>query len=255
MAINPFATSRRGTEVLPGIYLLGTERVNFYVLEEGNSLTLVDCGFDGHRQRLDEWLSAKGRRWSDIEAVLLTHGHADHVGFAERLRRRGVPIYVHHADAEHAMNDWPHVPPQRLLQNLWRPSALQLFGEAAFDGLLVQPVLKSVHKIEGGGKLDIPGRPAVVVAEAPGHSHGCVAFSIPERNALFTGDTLMTRDPMLAIDGPLAFAARTSSNEAAFKALTFLEPFGEASLLPGHGDPIIGEGSVSQALRQARISS
>jgi glyoxylase-like metal-dependent hydrolase (beta-lactamase superfamily II) len=81
-ARNPFATARLPTEVLPGITLLGSRRINFYALTEGRSVTLVDCGFYGHLRYLEAWLERTGRKLTDIEAVVITHGHADHLGFA-----------------------------------------------------------------------------------------------------------------------------------------------------------------------------
>jgi glyoxylase-like metal-dependent hydrolase (beta-lactamase superfamily II) len=40
-----------------------------------------------------------GRSLEDIRAVVLTHAHSDHIGFAERIRtERGVPIRVHELD-------------------------------------------------------------------------------------------------------------------------------------------------------------
>lgn len=253
---NPFAHPRHGTEILSGVHLLGTNRVNFYVIEEGRSLTLIDCGFDGHRHYLQAWLDQRGRRFSDIEAILLTHGHADHVGFAERLRRKGVPVYLHHRDAHFAAHDALHsIPPQRLRHGIWRTSALSLFAEAVFDGVFTQPALKNSQIIKGAGALDVPGRLNVVVVEVPGHSDGSVAFHLPNRNALFTGDALMTRDPMFAgSDGPIVFSERTSRNAEALAALKYLVPFGEAALLPGHGEAWTQTNAVQDAINAARIA-
>ena len=56
----------------------------------------------GYRPRGLLWskpLGASGRRLSDIEAVVLTHAHFDHLGFAERARTDlGVPVWVHEND-------------------------------------------------------------------------------------------------------------------------------------------------------------
>jgi glyoxylase-like metal-dependent hydrolase (beta-lactamase superfamily II) len=255
MGRNPFARPRTGEEIISGVHLLGSHRVNFFVIEEGRSLTLVDCGFDGHRHYLKAWLDRRGRKLSDVEAVLLTHGHADHVGFAERLRRQGVPVFLHHRDADFTMRDHMRLPPQRLRQGLWRPSALSLFGEAVVDGVFTQPVLQAPSLIAGPGRLDVPGRPAVVVIEVPGHSAGSVAFHIPERNALFSGDALMTRDPMFKRpDGPIVFAEHVDRNAEALAALVHLKPYSSAALLPAHGEPMLGEGGVGRAVETAHIA-
>lgn len=254
MSRNPFASPRGGEEVITGVHLLGSHRVNFYVIEEGRSLTLVDCGFDGHLRYLEAWLARRGRRASDIEAILLTHGHADHVGFAERLRATGVPVYLDTADTAFAMSPEGRRPPQRLRRALWRPSVLGLFGEAVFDGVFTQPLLKHTRPLPRGAALDIPGRPVVV--PVPAHSAGSVAFHFAERGALFTGDALMTRDPMLGgPDRPIVFAEHTDKNQAALDALKFLAPYGDAALLPAHGDAWVECGAVGRAIREAVIAT
>jgi glyoxylase-like metal-dependent hydrolase (beta-lactamase superfamily II) len=61
--------------------------------------SLVDTGYPGDQERLFRSLELIGRRASDVDAVVLTHGHPDHLGSAEHLRRAyGVPVLVHEAE-------------------------------------------------------------------------------------------------------------------------------------------------------------
>jgi len=251
---NPFSRPRAGEEILDGIHLLGTHRVNFYVIEDGRSLTLVDCGFQGHRRYLDEWLGRHGRTQKEIEAVLLTHGHRDHTGFAEDLQRRGVPVYLHPADEHHVRGRNTSLPPQRLRRSLWRPATMGLFLEAAADGVFSQDDLSDFVPLVPDAELDVPGRPKVV--PIPGHSPGSVAFHLAERGVLLTGDALMTRDPMLGgTDRAIVFADHTDRNRACLDALVALGPYGDAALLPAHGEAWLEPGSVARAVDEAVIAA
>ena len=88
-------------EIAPGIHRVGSNSiVNGYLVEEGGEVTIVDAGVSGLWSRLPAELAAMGRTLDDVRAIVLTHGHTDHIGFAERARReRGWPVSVHEVDA------------------------------------------------------------------------------------------------------------------------------------------------------------
>ena len=87
------------TELASGIWRLGTELVNWYLVEDGGRLTVVDAGAPKYRPQLDTALTRLGRSLGDVAAIVLTHAHSDHTGFAERLRTEtSVPVYVHTDD-------------------------------------------------------------------------------------------------------------------------------------------------------------
>ena len=84
----------------PGIHRLGSGLVNSYLVEEAGEVTIIDAGLPGYYDDIPRELASMGRMITDVRAVLLTHGHSDHIGFAERLRsRHHVPVLVHEADA------------------------------------------------------------------------------------------------------------------------------------------------------------
>src|SRR5919205_349085 len=86
--------------VAPGVHRVEDSYTNWYLLEEDGRLTVVDAGVPASWDSLHEALRQLGRGPADIEALVLTHAHFDHVGFAERARTAlGVPVYVHENDA------------------------------------------------------------------------------------------------------------------------------------------------------------
>ncbi len=92
-----------------GIHRLGDEIVNVYLVEESGSVTIVDAGVPGYLGLIPAALTEMGRSMDDVRAILLTHGHSDHIGFAERARReRSWPVHVHELDAALARGEVPN---------------------------------------------------------------------------------------------------------------------------------------------------
>lgn len=248
---NPFAVARTPVEVLPGVTLLGSKRINFYVIAEGRHLTLVDCGFYGHLRYLEAWLEREGRRLGDVEAVVITHGHADHLGFAAIFAGLGVPVLVPEPDLALARTTRVRMPPERLRRLLYRPAVLRLFCEAAYDGVFGQPPVEHALGYATNAALDVPG--GLRAIHLPGHSAGNCSLHYPAADAILSGDSLMTLDPMLGHEGPLVFAERPAKNGQAFASLANLGPYANAALLPAHGEPWTEPGSVGRAIHGARI--
>src|SRR5437879_4841040 len=91
----------------PGVHLVEDHFTNWYLLEEDGRITVVDAGLPTSWERLPGVLAQIGRRLDDIEAIVLTHGHFDHLGFAERARSElRVPVYVHEDDVPLTMHPW-----------------------------------------------------------------------------------------------------------------------------------------------------
>jgi glyoxylase-like metal-dependent hydrolase (beta-lactamase superfamily II) len=88
-------------QVADGIHRLTRGVVNFYLVEDGAKLTLVDAGAPGDWETFERAAGSLGRTLVDLDAVLLTHAHSDHTGFAERARTQAeAEIWIHGADAE-----------------------------------------------------------------------------------------------------------------------------------------------------------
>ena len=90
-------------KIAPGVHRIGSGMVNSYLVEEAGAVTIIDAGAPSYWGDLPGELAAMGRTLADVRTVVLTHGHSDHMGFAERIRReRGTPIQVHELDAGRA---------------------------------------------------------------------------------------------------------------------------------------------------------
>ncbi|WP_313693397.1 MBL fold metallo-hydrolase [Halorarum halobium] len=241
-------TERSGREVATGIYRFGTSRINWYVLEAEDGLTVVDAGLPAHWPQLGDWLAENGYEFGDVAALVVTHADADHVGFAARLAERGVPIYCHPADRS-LLSGQPQGAPGWFYRNLWRPGFLRYAVEMIRDGVTsVEPVAET-EPLAAGEVLPVPGEPRVVFA--PGHTPGSCALSVEDRDVLFCGDVLATRNIFTGQEGdPQLLGAADEDHEEARGSLDRLDGLGSVTLLPGHGNPWQGE--VETAVESAR---
>jgi glyoxylase-like metal-dependent hydrolase (beta-lactamase superfamily II) len=221
----------------PWVHRFGNALVNCYLIEDGNSMTLVDGGLPGFRPQLDDYLRSRGSSVAAIEAVILTHAHSDHLGIVEGVRVDApAPVHVHEADANMARTGKVHPREGSMLPYLRHPAAWKLLAVGARSGALKTPNVEEVTTFGGAQDLDVPGRPRIV--PTPGHSPGHVAFHLPDRGVLIAGDALCTYNPLTGARGPQvmpkAFAADALKMMASLEAL---ERIDAGLMLFGHGEP------------------
>jgi hydroxyacylglutathione hydrolase len=122
----------------------------------------------------------------EVEAILLTHTHFDHIGAVAPLARAtGAPVYCPESEIPvladiNSFVPWPE------------------FG--TFESY------EADHTVKGGERLELAGF-AIDVLFTPGHSPGHVSYSIEDERALFSGDVLFEgsigRTDLPGGDGPL----------------------------------------------------
>jgi glyoxylase-like metal-dependent hydrolase (beta-lactamase superfamily II) len=81
----------RFAEPAAGVLRLGTSIINWYLVADGDGVTVVDAGAPRYRPQLEPGLAQLGRTVDDVRAVILTHGDPDHKGFALRAEQ-GKPV-------------------------------------------------------------------------------------------------------------------------------------------------------------------
>ena len=68
-------------KIAPGIHRIGDRSiVNAYLLEDAGEVTVIDAGLPGYYRDIPRELTAMGRTVADVRALVLTHGHTDHIG-------------------------------------------------------------------------------------------------------------------------------------------------------------------------------
>lgn len=135
---------------------VGMYQENVYVVHQDGHVLIVDPG--GHPEIIVSDISAE----ETVEAIVLTHGHQDHVNAVDALvKKYGCPVYLH-------QDDFPLVDPDHYRMHAF---ATGLHAK-------ITPMESSIDV--NGFHLD--------VLETPGHTQGCVCLLM--QNVMFSGDTL-----------------------------------------------------------------
>lgn len=181
---------------LPTPFAIGA--VNTYLLD-GDPLTLVDPGprVPEARAGLEEGLAEHGRRVEDVELVLLTHQHHDHVGLAEEVRERSGarvaaidPLAVFLADFDAAMD----------ADDAYAVATMHRHGVEPETAARLDALSRRWRSVGGGVPVDLvvaegdvvrAGGRDLLVHRRPGHSPTDTVFHDPRDGLLIGGDHLL----------------------------------------------------------------
>jgi glyoxylase-like metal-dependent hydrolase (beta-lactamase superfamily II) len=217
-------------------------RVNLYLIED-DPLTLVDAGPNSGTSldELDQQLRALGRSIPEIERIVITHQHIDHIGLVKIVAARsGAEVvaldrlapFVENYSAEAAADDayaatvmLRHGIPEDVAHALQSVSlAFRAWGSGS----------RVAHTVRDGGTLGFGSR-SFEVHFRPGHSPTDTVFLDAERGILIGGDHL------LATISSNPLISRPPGRKA---LIEYMDSLGQTRamdldvVLPGHGDPV-----------------
>ena len=189
-------------------YSVGVWGTNcYFLLDEsgeggGNRCAVVDPGDDG-----DAILRRLSSQALHCDAILLTHGHFDHMMALEQLRQAtGAPVYIHEDDAELMTDD-------------------DLNAAKLLAGVSCSPRPADIL-LHDGDTVKIGGE-SVCVMHTPGHTPG--SMCLVTGDTVISGDTLF-RESIGRYDFPGGDYGTIMKSLDKFKALE-----GDYKILPGHG--------------------
>lgn len=185
-------------QIAPGVHQVRMLGADAFLLE-ADRLTLIDAGMVGSRLMLERYLRRIGRRLDELERIICTHGHPDHIGgVGELVRERDDVSVLIHADD---------------LAGLQRPlreamATAESHGERR--GRIIQYLTRTPADpttVEGDELLPILG--GLRVVHTPGHTPGSICLYLEGPRVLFTGDVLQV------VRGRLTYASAFFSHDHA----------------------------------------
>lgn len=225
-------------EIVRNIYHVRAGRSNCYLLA-GDDLTLVDTGLPGVAAQILKGIKEIGRSPGELNHILITHAHMDHMGSAAALKKAsGARVVASAKEADYIEG----------LKKTWTMGREGLGGKL-FKGMLFllenffvryEPTRVDVRCI-GGELLDCFG--GIRIIASPGHSPGSLSYYVPSAKVLFTGDAV-SGDPALKLPPRPGCADYTE----ALKTVRELAELDCEVLLFGHGEPLLHD--ASQGLRR-----
>lgn len=198
------------------VYLIGTEKP-----------VLIDCGCRYGFTKLKKNLKIIGLSIKDIDMVIGTHGHYDHIDAIESIKREsGVKFALHEADIESVEKADPEKTCSRWLYN-------EDFCTTKVD-----------IKLENGQSISLSDGIQLRIIHTPGHTPGsiCVLAKLKGINVLFCGDSVIG-----------GFSSRIGSNHKVWcKSLSKLLDYDFDCLLLGHTHSVLlgnGKERIRETLR------
>ncbi len=202
--------------------------VNAYLIEGAHGLTLVDAGHSRGTENLVSEIRGAGFDLSDLEILVLTHGHFDSAGGAAGLlKKKRVKVYAHPGEHE-ALTSPPKTP--RSLSGLGSSIVRRL--RYPFEPLAV---VLPIHQGE-----TLRSIPEWQVIHTPGHSPGSICLFQPTEKILICGDAVSSEG------GALSLAAGPHDPGQAASSVRRLAGLGCEMLAPARG-PVV-KTAVSRAL-------
>ena len=181
-------------EITPGVYSIGqlrgraaysSGRVHAFLIDDGESLTLVDTLWYPDAKLILDQIRRLGRPITDLKHIVLTHGHRSHLGgLAELKRASGATVYAHEWEADIIAGERKA---QGVSLKPHRPYVIVPQQLAITLGIGKHTPCPVDQTIAGGDRVG-----PLEVIHAPGHSPGHLAFYWPSRSFLIAGDAVST---------------------------------------------------------------
>ncbi|MCK9918288.1 MBL fold metallo-hydrolase, partial [Microbacteriaceae bacterium K1510] len=234
-----------GYQVTPDVTCFRTISANVcFIGEQGvpsGEWVLVDAGIPYSAPMILKAAKQRYGEGSRPKAIVLTHGHFDHVGaLAELVQAWDVPVYAHEGELPHLTGKEAYPPPDPSVGGGLMSYISPIFPRGAID------LGERVIALPADGS--IPPLPEWRWIHTPGHTDGHISLFRDLDALLISGDAFITVKQESAFDvlaqkkeihGPPAYF--TTDWERAWESVKQLEALRPSAVVAGHGKPMVGE--------------
>lgn len=235
--------SGTGQELLSDLYVYTDQIVNVMFVgipQKPNEWVLVDTGMPETANRIVKTAEERFGENSQPKAIILTHGHFDHVGaVVDLVEKWTVPVYAHKAELPFLTGKKNYPQPDGTVEGGLVAKMSPMFPNEPVD------LGNNVKAFPANGK--VPNLPGWRWIHTPGHSPGHISLFRDEDRALIAGDAFVTVKQeslykvtmqVKEISGPPRYL--TTDWNAARESVEKLAALKPAIAVTGHGQPMSG---------------
>lgn len=218
-----------GIYQLEGIVNRGVWGANVFLLIDGKSLSLIDTGFRGRTARIIKEIKQLGYSPADIDNIIITHHHPDHIGSLALLQKASqARVVAHPADA-------PYIEGQLPQPGLLRPTWVRKLISPFYSLWSTVPAPVDML-VNDGDKLPILG--GIKILHTPGHTPGSICLYFPEQRLVIAGDVMVQGSRV-----KLSAKAYTVDISQQIKSIQRIADLDFDIICFGHGPPILNNAS------------
>lgn len=217
--------------------------VNYYFIQdqESSDWFLVDTGMRRSAARIRTMAAELFGKDSQPKAIILTHGHFDHIGALKTLVKEwNVPVYAHPLEVPYLTGQSSYPPADTTVGGGLMTAMSWMYPTGPID------VHGNIKPIPADGK--IPGLSEWRIIETPGHSPGHISLFRERDRVLIAGDAVVTTKQESAVHAlsyirtlsgpPKYMTCNWASAKISAIKLAGLNP---SVIATGHGHPMEGE--------------
>lgn len=229
-------------QVAEGVFACTIQIVNIALLQTNTGFVLVDTGTPESEEMIFEIIEEKFGESAKPEAIILTHGHFDHIGSIEKLLERwgDIPVYAHPLEIPYLTGQKNYPEPDGTVEGGLVAKLSPMFPNAGIN------LGEHIKPLPDNGT--VPLLPEWKWIHTPGHADGHISLFREKDGTLIAADAFITvkQDSLYKvlvqeqeISGPPRYL--TTDWKLAKQSVEKLAALHPKVALTGHGLPVEGE--------------